>query len=197
MSSRFAEYGNHALSERNIVGHRPQSQASQRSLNARMAQDNAHHNQLQWYKSFIPGRDSDIGVRGMRNFERSGYGLARYEEIMNSNEGVSLGRSTIQPKNKLLSDQQYYKENGNTGTPPVRIFLDHKGQPEPEQEEKLNYLQRMSHNQKPVILAPEVRQQVQAPSIILARNGNNMPPQQQYPLQQPGIPMMLPQGGHP
>lgn len=132
LSSRFAEYGNHALSERNIVGHRPQSQASQRSLNDQIAPQNAQNNNLQWYKSFIPGRDSDINVRGMRNFERSGYGLARYEEMMNSNEGVSLGHSAIKPKNKLLTDKQHYIENGNKGIPPVRIFLDHKGQPEPE-----------------------------------------------------------------
>lgn len=154
LSSRFAEYGNHALSERNIVGHRPQSQASQRSLNDQIARQNAPKNQLQWYKSFIPGRDSDIGVRGMRNFERSGYGLARYAEMMNSNEGVSLGHSALKPKNKLLSDQQYYKENGNKATPAVRIFLDHKGHPEPGQEEKVSNIRKNNVNQSPVILAP-------------------------------------------
>jgi hypothetical protein len=90
----------------------------------------------------------------MRNFERSGYGLARYEEMMNSNEGVSLGRSAVKLKNKLLSDQQYYKENGNKATPAVRIFLDHKGHPEPGQEEKVNDMRGSNINQSPVILAP-------------------------------------------
>ena len=102
MSSRFAEYGNHALSERNIVGHRPQSQASQRSFNDQIGPQNAQNNHLRGYKAFVPGRDSDIGARGMRNFERSGYGLARYEEGANSNEGAGPGHPKSKPKNKLL-----------------------------------------------------------------------------------------------
>jgi hypothetical protein len=130
LSSRFAEYRNHALNERNIVGHRPQSQASQRSLNDQIVPQNAQNKNMQWYKSFIPGKDSDISIRCMRNFERSGYGLARYEDMMNSNEGVSLGHSKIRPKNKLLLDKQHCKANGYQEIPSLRIFLDHTGQPE-------------------------------------------------------------------
>ena len=54
------------------------------------------------YKSFEPGSDKDIIQRGIRNFEKQGYGLSKNEDFINNSHRINLDDFNKLPKNKFL-----------------------------------------------------------------------------------------------